>query len=155
MTNSTVARAVCALISLPAATVSVAAQSTAAGTNVAVNRVVDEFIAAQRGFDQGVLGKLTTHDYVEVSPVGDVDTREEMLSFYAPEKRRASPEIALTERLVRPFASSAIVLAKLTFTVPASGGETKSFAVRATYVVRRIGREWKIASAQYTPIRSS
>lgn len=42
---------------------------------------------AQRTFDQAAMDRLLAEDYVEVSPVGDVDPRAKVLSFYTPEAR--------------------------------------------------------------------
>jgi ketosteroid isomerase-like protein len=143
-------RVVCpALLSLSGP---VAAQTA---PDAAVNAAIDAFVAAQRGYDAAALGRLTTDDYVEVSPVGDVDNRDEMLGFYAPDKKRPSPAIALSEREVRMAGSSAIALAKLTMTVPGPGGAVREIAMRATFTARRAGSVWQLSSAQYTPIRAN
>ena len=40
-------------------------------------------VAAQLAFDQPALEGLLAADYLEVSPVGDVDTRDEVIGFYS------------------------------------------------------------------------
>lgn len=142
-------------IAIASALLSAPALSAPASVDAALARLVDGFVDAQRRYDPRVLSELTTPDYVEVSPVGDVDTREEMLSFYAPEKMRPAPVITVSERMVRSQGKEAIILAKLSTAVPTPSGGTRSIDMRATYVARRVGSSWRLASAQFTPIRSS
>lgn len=97
------------------------APSQKADDDAALTALVDSFTRAQREYDQPKLAALTTPDYVEVSPIGDVDTRDEMLSIYAPDKKRASPELLISDRLVRRRGDSAVLLAKLSFTAPGPG----------------------------------
>lgn len=132
------------------------APASSAPNNVeaALSRLVDGFVDAQRRYDPRTLSELTTVDYIEVSPVGDVDTREEMLSFYAPAKKQPAPAITVSERTVRSHGDEALMLAKLTMSVPAPGGGVRAINMRATYVARRVGRNWRLAAAQFTPIRS-
>lgn len=130
------------------------APSQKADDDAALTALVDSFTRAQREYDQPKLAALTTPDYVEVSPIGDVDTRDEMLSFYAPDKKRASPELLISDRLVRRRGDSAVLLAKLSFTAPGPGGVARPVAMRASFVARRAGRAWLLAAAHYTPVRS-
>lgn len=118
----------------------------------ALTRLVDEFTRAQRDFDQAALRRLTTADYLEISPVGDVDTRDEMIGFYAPDKKRPAPELAVSERSVRRNGDTGMVVAKLRFAVPGPDGTRRDVAMRASFVARRSGEGWKLAGAQYTPI---
>lgn len=110
-----------------------------------VTALVDAFVAAQRDFDQPALARLTTPDYVEVSPVGQVDSRAKMLAFYAPEHKQSAPPLVLTERTIRLHQKTAIATARL-----AAG----RLVLRAVYVARRDGGTWRLLSAQFTPIRS-
>ncbi|MBN8816890.1 MAG: nuclear transport factor 2 family protein [Sphingomonas sp.] len=106
--------------------------------------VVDAFAAAQQSFDQAALAELTAPDFVEISPLGEVDPRDKMLGFYAPEKKAAGPAVTMDERTVRTTGNVAIVTLRYAF------GER---AMRAVYVVRRDAGVWRLVSAQYTPIR--
>lgn len=130
------------------------AKSQATNQDAALIGLVDSFARAQREYDQPKLKALTTPDYVEVSPVGDVDARDEMLGFYAPDKKRASPELVISERLIKRQGDSAVVLAKLSFAAPGPGGVARTVAMRASFVARRTGRIWRLAAAHYTPVRS-
>lgn len=130
------------------------ASSQATNQDAALTSLVDSFTRAQREYNQPKLAALTTPDYVEVSPIGDVDTRDEMLGFYAPDKKRASPELVISERLTRRQGDTALVLAKLSFAAPGPGGVARMVALRASFVARRTGRIWRLAAAHYTPVRS-
>ncbi len=130
------------------------AQAQTSDRDAALASLLDSFTRAQREYDQPKLEALTTPDYAEVSPVGDVDTREEMLGFYTPDKKQPAPKLAISERLVRLQGNVAIILARLSFDAPGPGGTARTVAMRASFVARRTGRTWRLASAQYTPIRS-
>ena len=127
--------------------------SNGVGYDVPLVELLDAFTKAQREYDPVALTRLTTNDYLEVSPVGDVDTREEMLSFYAPEKKRVSPMITISERVVRRDREEAIVVVKLSFTALGPDEATRAVAMRASFFARRTRGVWRIAAAHYTPIR--
>lgn len=133
--------------------VAASAQKVGNGDNLALTRLVDAFTKAQRDYDPATLAQLTTPDYVEVSPIGDVDTRDEVLGFYAPEKKRPAPVMTISEQLVRRQGDGAVMLAKLSFTAPGAGGTARNVAMRASFVARRQGRGWRLAAVQYTPMR--
>lgn len=118
-------------------------------------RLVDAFAAAQQSFDQRALSALITSDYVEISPVGEVDPREKMLGFYAPHNKRAGPAMTVSERVVRQYGNMAVVMSKLAYVLPGPDGKARNAEMRASFVARRDGRVWKLVSAQYTPIRSA
>lgn len=103
------------------------------------------YVAAQHDFDAAALGALTAPDFVEISPVGEVDPRDAVLGFYAADKRRPAPPMMLTEQSVRSFGDTGIVTARLSF---------GPGAVRVVYVAQRGKDGWKLVSAQYTPIRA-
>lgn len=115
--------------------------------------VVKRFTVAQQSFDQSALRELTDENYVEVSPIGDVDTREAMLGFYAPSKREEAPALTVSEANVRSLGDTAIVIAKVSFGAP-GGAPGSEVSMRATFVARRISGHWKLNSLQYTPIRT-
>lgn len=130
------------------------ARSQQAASDAALTRLVDSFTQAQRDYDPATLARLTTPDYVEVSPIGDVDTREEVLGFYAPEKKRPARALTVSEHLIRRDGNDAVVIVKLGFTAPGPGGTMRPVAMRASFVARQTGRTWRLAAAHYTPVRS-
>lgn len=106
---------------------------------------------AQNAFDQAALRAATAENYVEISPRGEVDSREKMLSFYAPEKKTPAPQLQFDEADVRIWGDTAVILARLTYTVD-QNGTPRSFALRGGYVARQIDHQWLLVSAQYTGI---
>lgn len=136
-----------------AAPIALASEQTRPSAHEALVRIVEDFIRAQRTFDVPRLTALTTPDYLEISPVGEVDSREKMLSFYAPERKSSAPTIEIREPVVRVFRDSAIVVGKLAYTIQAPGQPPRLMELRASFVAHCVAGRWKLASAQYTAIR--
>ncbi|WP_377704615.1 nuclear transport factor 2 family protein [Pseudoduganella sp. UC29_71] len=126
--------------------------SAADNGSPALVELVQRHAEAQRDFDQATLQAVTADNYVEVSPAGEVDSREKMLSFYAPDQKRAAPQLTVTEPLVRVLGDTAVVLARLNYTMGADA-QARTFAMRASYVAQLKEGKWKLVSAQYTGIR--
>ena len=126
----------------------------AAPSDQALLRLVTDFLQAQRAFDVAALTELTTPDYLEVSPIGEVDARGRMLSFYAPDKKSSAPTVEMKDPVVRMFGEVAIVVAKLAYAVPSPGQPARMMELRASFVAHRLAGRWKLASAQYTGIRA-
>lgn len=121
--------------------------------------LVGDFVHAQLAFDVPRLTALTTADYLEISPVGEVDGREKMLGFYAPANKTSAPSIEVLEPLVRIFGDTAIIVVRLSYTMSVPGRAPdqppRVMALRASFVARRDAGRWKLASAQYTGIRAA
>src|SRR5436190_16720703 len=121
----------------------------------AVVAVVQQLADAQRTFDQAALDRLLTSDYVEVSPVGDVDDRSKVIGFYSADAKAKSPvvsSIVIDEPNVRIDGTHAIVIVRQTTNV-GSAGASRAVVMRVTAHLRRIGNDWRIASTHYTGIR--
>ncbi|HJV21510.1 MAG TPA: nuclear transport factor 2 family protein [Holophagaceae bacterium] len=108
---------------------------------------------AQRVHDPATLTRTTAEAFVEVSPVGDVDSREKMLGFYGPGTAGPTPEIALEEPVVRVFGDTGLVIARMAVTLKTPEGGSVARALRVTFVARRLEGTWKLVSTQYTGIR--
>lgn len=109
---------------------------------------------AQSGFNVDELKAVTADNYVEVSPAGELDPREKMLGFYTVDKKKPGPAIKVEEPVIRMLGdAAAVVVAKLNYSMATPDGQTRQFAMRATYVAGRVGGVWKLVSAQYTGIR--
>lgn len=118
--------------------------------------LVREFAAAQKDIDAKKLDELLAPDYVEVSPVGEVDSREKVLGFYGPEKKQAGSNLVsyeLDEISTRVYGDTAVVIARLPFTTKTPDGQTVSRAFRCTFVCRKLKGKWLLASTQYTGLR--
>lgn len=128
---------------------------TAAGTaERELQAVVQELAEAQRTFDQKTMERLLADDYMEVSPVGDVDTRAEVLGFYAPEARGKGPQpssVVLDEPNIRVYGDHAVVIVRETINIEANGAK-RAVTMRVTAQLRKQAGAWRIASVQYTPI---
>ncbi len=123
--------------------------SAADDTGAAVISLTGKFLEAQRNFDLPAIRAMTAENYVEVSPAGELDSREKMLGFYAPDKKTQAPPMTVENELTRVFGDVAIQTVKLTYTM----GEARKMSLRATLVAHKRGGEWKMVSAQYTGIR--
>jgi ketosteroid isomerase-like protein len=119
--------------------------------------VVKQMVDAQGAFDMAALEKLTTADYIEISPLGEFDPREKMLGFYKPELKPKNMEIKndADEFSIRDYGKFAIVIVRLNFLITSDGKTAPPRSMRATYVCRKEKNAWKIASAHYTGIRPS
>ncbi|MEH3041240.1 MAG: DUF4440 domain-containing protein [Sphingomonas paucimobilis] len=114
----------------------------------AVEALVDRFDAARAAFDPAALAATLADDYVEISPVGTVDSRAQVLGFYTPGQRRPAPAMRSDERVVRVAGTVALLTERKSMTLP--NGTMRS--IRVGYVARRVGSGWRLVSAQYTPI---
>lgn len=126
--------------------------ANAAPADAELLALVQRHAQAQSSFDQAALKAITAENYVEISPVGEVDGREKMLSFYAPEQKRPSPQVQVDEPAVRLFGDTALISARLSYRLDQEGA-ARTFAMRAGYVARRVDHQWLLVSAQYTGIR--
>ena len=133
----------------------IATTQAASPAERAVVAVVQQLADAQRTFDQAALDRLLTADYVEVSPVGDVDERAKVIGFYSADAKAKSPEVSsivIDEPRVRIDGTHAIVIVRQTTNVGPAGA-SRAVVMRVTAHLRRSGNEWRIASTHYTGIR--
>ena len=93
--------------------------------------------------------------YVEVSPRGEIDRRQAVLGFYAADKATTVPPMSLASQDVRRYGDTAIVIGSVDYTIPTPTGGTVKRTARVTYVERRVGTRWLMASAQYTGVQST
>jgi len=122
--------------------------------DTALVRLVRNFVEAQGRFDQERLAELTTDDYVEVSPAGEVDRRDAFLGFYTADRKGSAPAMQVSEPLIRRHGDTASIIVRLSFERPGAEGQpARRAAIRAGYLAVRSGGAWKLALAQYTPER--
>jgi uncharacterized protein (TIGR02246 family) len=135
----------------------VAAQGFKFKVEEEINTLLRGFTEAQKNYDAARLDELLAPDYVEISPAGEVDSRAKVLGFYAPEKKSARQgeliSYELDEITSRIYGDTAIIIARLPFTMKTPDGQSMSRALRCTFVCRKTRGKWRIASAQYTGIR--
>lgn len=123
----------------------------------ALKSLVKQMTDAQIKYQPDALDKIFTADYVEISPIGEFDAREKVLSFYKPELKppadKMSASVEASEFSIRHYGEFAVVITRLTFTRTSDGKSFPPINMRATIVCRKEKGAWKIASAQYTGIR--
>lgn len=123
----------------------------------ALKSLIKKMIDAQIGFQPDALDKIFTTDYIEISPIGEFDTREKVLGFYKPESKpdggKMSPTVEATDFSIRNYEKFAVVITKLNYTMTSEGKTLPPRSIRAMVVCRKEKGDWKIASVQYTGIR--
>ena len=144
--------AVAALLLGAAASSQAATTLAPVGTQVsdtlAVGELVRKFTDAQMNPDPVVLRAITSEQFVEISPLGDVDPREKMIGFYIKDPARPASQLVIDEREIRLLGDSAVITLKVTMN---ANGQMRS--IRSGYVAHKEGKEWKMVSAQHTPMR--
>ncbi len=120
--------------------------------------LVMKMTAAQLNYDPDALDKIYANDFIEISPVGEVDPRAKTIGFYKPEVNRGRPNqemtVAANEFSIRTYGKSAVVIAKLTFSPTGNQAASRPpFSFRVTLLCRKLHGAWKIVSSQYTGIR--
>jgi ketosteroid isomerase-like protein len=139
---------------MPAASALSAPPRPAARHNVSdpIGSLVDRFNAARTDFAADDLAATLAPDYQEISPVGDVDSRDQVIGFYRPDRRVPAPAIKSSERAIALHGDWALVTERRSFDVPRPDGSVVTRSLRARYVAVRHGATWQLASAQFTPI---
>lgn len=119
--------------------------------------LIKQMVDAQVAFDQGMLDKIFTADYIEISPLGEVDPRAKVLGFYSPEAKAAMGDMKATiepgECSIRNYGKYAVAIVRLDSTISKDGKQMPPRSLRATVVFQKLKKDWKIASVQYTGIR--
>ncbi|WHU02942.1 nuclear transport factor 2 family protein [Sphingomonas sp. NIBR02145] len=139
---------------MPCLTLALLLTTPAPQADAPLVELVGKFVEAERAYDQEKIANLVTQDYAEVSPLGDVDTHDEFLGFYAADKKRPVPVTRLSDPLVREYRDAASIIVRLSFDLPGAPAQPpRTVSMRASFLAVRAGGTWKIASAHYTPIR--
>ena len=73
-----------------------AAAQNSAKDEAALKTLVDQLTTAQAEYDPTALDRLFTSDYIEISPAGEFDPREKVLTFYTPEWKAKSGGMAIS-----------------------------------------------------------
>lgn len=116
-------------------------------------RLVQGLVEAQRNYDQRTLRQLTAPDYVEISPRGEIDVREKMLSFYAERPDVPAPVISTRFESFRTYGSVSVIVATMNMTMSDGKGGATQHMLRASMIARCAGAACKLVLAQYTPVR--
>jgi ketosteroid isomerase-like protein len=138
--------------------VEVQGQSKQSKDESALTELVSQVFNAQSKFDPATLEKSYASDFIEISPVGEVDNREKAISFYKPEANPEGSKVKITvtadEFVIRTYRDFAVVIARISFAQPETSARPP-VRLRVTLSCRKSNGAWKIVSAQYTGIRST
>ena len=115
-------------------------------------KLVERHIKAQAEFDQAAIAAITHSKFVEISPKGELDEREKMLSFYSADKKVNAPEMTVKEISKRDFGDTQFIVMALSYQI-AMQDQVRHFKMRASFITCKENQELKICSAQYTPMR--
>lgn len=121
--------------------------------------LVRQMLDAQVNYDTATLDKIYASDYVEISPVGEYDPREKAIGFYKPEatpnRDKIKRILETDEFTIRNYGKFAVLIFRLTASRTVEGQTPRSpVSFRTTFVCRKEKGEWKIASVQYTGMRT-
>lgn len=128
-------------------------------TDVKLKSLVREMLDAQIGYDIATLSKIYASDYVEISPIGEYDSREKAIGFYNPEatpnRDKIKRVVEVGDFTVRDYGKFAVITACVTAsrTVEGQQQQRPPVSFRTTFVCRKEKGDWKIASVQYTGMR--
>jgi hypothetical protein len=126
-----------------------AADSTAA---VQVVALAHRYIEAQRSYDVATLRAITEDNFIEISPIGELDERDKMLGFYAPDKKVTPPPATVVDGATRVFGDAALQITTISFTMMVED-KPRTASIRAVFVAHLQGGQWKLVSVQYTGVR--
>lgn len=105
------------------------------------------YVDAQFSFDQESLRRMVAPKFVEISPKGEVDEMNAVLSFYDQEKKTAAPPYSIENQVVRVTNNSAVVTQTVTIGTP-----PRSMSLSQALTAVRTGIKWKLTSSQSTPV---
>ncbi len=119
---------------------------------VCKDRAAQDYVRATSGFDQALLQQILAPNYQEISPVGEVDARDKVISFYpAAAKAKAPPVTPVLSELTSRVYGEALVIStgKLTYSF---AGTPHSRSMRVQFVSALQQNRWQLVSAQFTGI---
>lgn len=122
-----------------------------------IKTLTTTYVQATLDFDLKTFEQIFHADYMEVSPVGTVDNRAQIIKSYdyPPEKRPPAPSsFALSEWQFKfPTPEIATLTYKQVYTLTRNGQPTElPLRISATWIKTESG--WKMLLQQLTPIRS-
>lgn len=136
---------------LMAGTIASAQAATPAAESSAA-KLAQDYVRATSGFDQVLLQQILAPDYQEISPVGEVDARDKVISFYpAAAKAKAPPVTPVLSELSNRVYGDQLVIStgKLTYSF---AGTPHGRSMRVQFVSALQQNRWQLVSAQFTGI---
>ena len=124
----------------------------------AVSAEIRRYFEAVKRNDAVVLEGLLAQDYVEVSPLGQLDKRAQVIGFYRVAAKAqtgqssALAEVAVDELSVRVYGDVAVAVAGESFKMSGAGTPVVR-PMRSTLVWHKAGGAWRLVSAHHTTVR--
>lgn len=144
-----------AIILIFAAMLSVTSAFSQDTQNEEVIAIVRQAAKAQENYDPATLEKIYADDYIEISPLGEIDERAEAIGFYKVddvEKAKArTPRYLLDEFKVRRYKNFAMVISRFSIGFKNDPTKAPSPVGLILYALRKEKGVWRIYSAQLTP----
>lgn len=145
------------MFSATVATLALLMSQSAPSQTHPVESVLRQFIQATLDYDVAKLETLIDPEFIEISPIGEVDPHDVFLGYYKVPVEQRGPKprsFSLEELIVRnpsPDTCVAIYRQKLVL-----GTEEKpmEMAIRVTSVLKKSKDTWRLYSNQYTGIRA-
>jgi ketosteroid isomerase-like protein len=124
----------------------------------AVSTETRRYFDAVRRNDAAALETLLAPDYVEVSPLGQVDKRAQVIEFYRIAARAQTgqasevTDVAIDDLSVKVYGDVAVVVVGESFKMMVAG-KTVARPMRSTLIWQKTGGGWKLVSSHHTAIR--
>lgn len=119
----------------------------------AIELVLTQYAEATRTYDAKTLDRLFDPAYVEVSPAGEVDLRDKVLSFY--KVASPSPESMKIDELMVRIPSKGTAVAIFRQSVNMKVQETiRTINFRVTVTLKQTKSSWRMFSAHFVGIRA-
>lgn len=140
-------------VSMGLCLVAVAAPAAAQTDAQALAQRAETFLWVRNAFDQAAMTAMMAPDYQEISPVGEVDSRERVIGFYAADKKQVAPPMTISETVARPAGHIGAVTMRIAYSMPGKDGQVQTRAMRVGFVARKVRGAWQFVTVQFTPIR--
>ncbi len=140
-------------VSMGLCLLAVAAPAAAQTDAQALAQRAEAFVRVRNAFDQAAMTAMMAPDYQEISPVGEVDSRERVIGFYAADKKQPAPPMTISETVARPAGQIGAVTMRIAYAMPGKDGQVQTRAMRVGFVARKVGGAWQFVTVQFTPIR--
>ncbi len=101
-----------------------------------LQNLIIQMVEAQAAYNPQTLEKLLASDYIEISPLGEVDPRDKVLDFYKPADKPANLQMAVEadEFTIRAYDNFAVVIARVTCHATMDSKLLPQRSIRVTYV---------------------
>jgi uncharacterized protein (TIGR02246 family) len=123
-----------------------------------VTAQVRRYFEAVKRNDAATLDSLLAPDYSEVSPLGQVDKRAQVVEFYRMAAKAQTgqaselSDVAIEELAVRVYGDIAVAIVGASFKLTVAG-KPVARPMRSTLVWQKAGGAWKLVSSHHTMIR--